>query len=262
MLHGEDRLISPGRRIALLVVGLASWAAGGVAAFLSDNGAGAGALIVTGALASALALVGRWPSRVAVSGNEMSWESIDQTMESQIRVAQQSDEGEVALRELLSLRDRLAFLQQTGSVPMHPAEAYDLAVMAAVSRLLPGAEIIAQDPRSRAAADFTVRYRGDAVLVETKWRIDPSAPFGGSTLPILLSALPAGARLLVVTNTSVPPLPHAYQILRDALGGRGRIACWLDVRDDHVLGQALTALLPAEAETMQAAPLSDRRDLN
>jgi hypothetical protein len=262
VLHGEDRLISPGRRIALLVAGIASWVAGGVAAFLSDNGAGAAALIVTGALASALAVVGRWPSRVAVSGNEMSWESIDQTMESQIRVAQQSDDGEVALRELLSLRDRLAFLQQTGSVPIHPAEAYDLAVMAAVSRLLPGAEIIAQDPRSRAAADFTVRYRGSAVLVETKWRIDPSAPFGGSTLPVLLSALPAGARLLVVTNTSVPPLPRAYQILRDALGGRGRIARWLDVRDDHVLGQALTALLPAEAETVQAASLNDRGDLN
>ena len=63
MLHGEDRLISPGRRIALLVVGLASWAAGGVAAFLSDNGAGAAALIVTGALAIVVALVGRWPSR-------------------------------------------------------------------------------------------------------------------------------------------------------------------------------------------------------
>ena len=51
-------------------------------------------------------------------------------MESQIRAAQQNDDGEAALRELLSLRDRLAFLQQTGSVPMHPAEAYDLAVMA------------------------------------------------------------------------------------------------------------------------------------
>ena len=66
----------------------------------------------------------------------------------------------------------------------------------------------------------------------------------------------------MVTNTSVPPLPRAYQILRDALGDRGRIACWLDVRDDPVLGQALTALLPAGAETAQASPLSDRSDLN
>jgi hypothetical protein len=255
MRHGEDRLISPGCRVALLVVGLASWAAGGVAAFLSDNAAGAAALIVTGALTSALSLAGRWPSRVTVSGNEISWESIDQTMESQIRVAQQNDDGEAALRELLSLRDRLAFLQQTGSIPMHPAEAYDLAVMAAISRLLPGAEIIAQDTRSRGAADFIVRYRGNAVLVETKWRIDPGEPFGGSTLPILLSAVPTGARLLVVTNTSVPPLPRAYQILRDALGDRGRIACWLDVRDDQLLGQALTALFHVEARNDEGSSL-------
>jgi hypothetical protein len=242
----EDRLISTGRRVALLIVGLASWAAGGVAAFLGDNGAGAAALIITGALTSALSLVGRWPSRVTVSGNEISWESIDQTMESQIRVAQRSDDGEDALRELLSLRDRLALLQQTGSVPVHPAEAYDVAVMAAISRLLPGAEIIAQDTRSRACADFTVRYQGNSVFVETKWRINPSEPFGGSTLSTLLLALPAGARLLVVTNTSVPPLPRAYRILRDALGDLGRIACWLGVRDDRPLGQALTALLDPE----------------
>jgi hypothetical protein len=57
-------------------------------------------------------------------------------------------------------------------------------------------------------------------------------------------------------------LQRADRVRGGALGVRGRIACWLDVRDDHVLGQALTALLPAEAETMQAAPLSDRRDLN
>jgi hypothetical protein len=74
MRPGEDRLISPGCRIALLVVGLASWAAGGVAAFLSDDGAGIAALIVTGALTSALSLAGRWPTRVTVSGNEISWE--------------------------------------------------------------------------------------------------------------------------------------------------------------------------------------------
>jgi hypothetical protein len=243
----DDRLISSGGRIALLVTGLASWAAGGSVAFLNNNGAGAAALVITGALTSALGLVGRWPSRVAVSGNEISWESIDQTMESQIQAAQQDDDGEEALRELLSLRDRLAFLQQTGSVPVHPAEAYDQAVMAAISRLLPGAEILAPGTRSRAIPDFTVRYRGTVLLVETKWRVDPSEPFGGSTLPVLLSALPAGARLLVVTNTSVPPLPRAYQVLRDALGDHGRIACWLDVRDDQLLGQALAALFQPEA---------------
>ena len=47
----------------------------------------------------------------------------------------------------------------------------------------------------------------------------------------------------MVTNTSVPPLASAYQILRDLLDERGRIARWLDIRDDDALGQALTALL-------------------
>lgn len=249
MPPSDDRLISRGGRAALLVTGVASWVAGGAAVFLSDNSAGAAALIVTGALTSALSVIGRWPSRVMVSGNEISWESIDQTMESQIRVAQQNDDGEAALRELLSLRDRLTLLQQTGSVPMHPAEAYDLAVMAAISRLLPGADISTQGVRSQAAADFTVRYGGNTLLVETKWRIDPEQPFGGSTLPVLLSALPARSKLLVVTNTSVPPRPRAYQTLRDALGDRGRIACWIDVRDDQALGQALTALFQAEVRS-------------
>jgi hypothetical protein len=243
--HG-DQVISRGSRLALVIAGLASWAAGAVAAFLSSNGAGAAALIITGCLSGGLGLVGRWPSRLALSGTEISWESIDQTMESQIRVAQQDEDDGAALRELLTLRDRLAVLQETGSVPLHPAEAYDQAVTAAIRRLLPGAEVVAHGTRSRATPDFTVEYRGHALFLETKWRVDPSEPFGGSTLPILLSALPAGASLLVVTNTSVPPLPRADQILRDALGDRGRIACWLDVRDDTALAAALAALISNE----------------
>jgi hypothetical protein len=255
MSKGADRAISRGGRMALALAGLASWTAGGVAVFLSDNGAGAAALIVAGCLSGGLGLVGRWPSRVTVSGNEISWESIDQTMESQIRVAQQDDDGEAALRELLSLRDRLAVLQQTGAVPMHPAEAYDQAVTAAISRLLPGAEIIPQGTRSRAIPDFTVCYRGRTLFAETKWRVDPAEPFGGSTLPILLESLPPQARLLVVTNTSVPPLPRAYEVLRGSVGDRGRIACWLDVRDDQALGEALTALISDDAPATARAGL-------
>ena len=246
MNRGEDRAISRGRRVTLAIVGLVSWAAGGAAAFLSDNGAGAAALIVTGCLSGALGLVGRWPSRVTVSGNEISWESIDEAMESQIRVARQDDDSEGAVHELLSLRDRLAVLQQTGSVPLHPAEAYDQAVAAAISRLLPGAEISSEGTRSRATPDFTVRYHAATLLVETKWRANPADPFGGSTLPVLLAGLPAGTRLLVVTNTSVPPLRRARQLLRDSLGDLARIACWLDVRDDRALGEALAALLDGQ----------------
>jgi hypothetical protein len=256
--QGGSRMISRGGRIVLVIVGLASWAAGAVAVFLSTNGAGAAALVITGCLSGGLGLVGRWPSRVAVSGNEISWENIDQTMESQIRVAQQDDDG-TALRELLSLRDRLAVLQETGSVPMHPAEAYDQAVTAAIRRLLPGAEVIAQGTRSRATPDFTIEYQGSALFLETKWRVDPSDPFGGSTLPVLLAALPAGASLLVVTSTSVPPLPRAYQILQDALGDRGRIACWLDVRDDKALAEALAALIGAQARGGEGASRNGAR---
>jgi len=73
---------------------------------------------------------------------------------------------------------------------------------------------------------------------------------------VLLENLPAGGRLLVVTNTSVPPLPRAYEILRASLGTRGRIACWLDVRDDPALGEALAALITEEEPATAKAGLS------
>jgi hypothetical protein len=81
-------------------------------------------------------------------------------------------------------------------------------------------------------------------------------------LVVGLASRAAGGSGTGIIAQDGPPLPRAYQILRDALGGRGRVACWLDVRDDHVLGTALTALLTAEAETMQTASLNDRGDLN
>jgi hypothetical protein len=81
------------------------------------------------------------------------------------------------------------------------------------------------------------------VLAETKWRSDPAQPFGGSTLPQLIDGLPPNAKLLIITNTIVPPLPHAYEVVQDAMGDRGRIVRWVDLRDDGVLGEALAHLL-------------------
>jgi hypothetical protein len=239
----SDRRISGRCRYTLAAAGLMSWAAGGVASFVSSNGAGAAALVAAGVLSGVLGLMGRWPSRVSMSGNEVSWETIDQAVNSQIQVAAQIDEGENVLAELINLKERLNVLQRTGAVPEHPAEVYDQAVMAAIDRLLPGAEIIQQGTRSRAVPDIMVRYRGSEVLVETKWRSDPAQPFGGSTLLQLIDGLPPNAKLLVITNTIVPPLPHAYKVVQDAMGDRGRIVCWVDLRDDDVLGEALAHLL-------------------
>ena len=81
------------------------------------------------------------------------------------------------------------------------------------------------------------------MFVETKWRADPSRPFGGSTVPLLTQRLPKEASLLVITNTSVPPLPTAYETLRQTMGDRGRIVQWLDAADDGSLAEALTSLL-------------------
>ncbi|TVZ02316.1 hypothetical protein EAS64_26250 [Trebonia kvetii] len=167
-------------------------------------------------------------------------------MNSQIQAAEQNGESESVLAELEELRKRLNVLQRTGTVPEHPAQAYDRAVQAAISRLLPGADIIRQQRRSREVADFVVRYKSSELFVETKWRSDPAQQFGGSTLLALVQHLPPGARLLVVVNA--PHMPRAYAVVKDALGERGRIVMWRDVSDDQTLGEALTSLLGKTAE--------------
>jgi hypothetical protein len=234
-------------RAALTVAGLASWLAGGAASFLGSNGLGAAALIAVGGICGMLGLMGRWPSRISMSGNEVIWETIEQTVSSQIQVAVDNDESETVLAELTTLRSRLAELQRSGIVPSHPAQIYDDDVAAAIRRLLPQAEIIRQQVGDRATPDFIVRYRRSMLFAETKWRADPARAFGGSTLPPLIHGLKPDARLLVITNTSVPPLPSAYQTLRQALGDRGRIVEWLDPADDASLAEALAALLPGTA---------------
>lgn len=178
-----------------------------------------------------------------MGGNDFFWEDVQKTVNSQIQAAEQNGEGETVLAELKDLRERLNILQRTGTVPEHPAQSYDRAVRAAFSRLLPGADVIQQERRSREIADFVVRYQGSELFVETKWRSDPAHQFGGSTLQSLVARLPAGARLLVVTNA--PPMTRAHTFVKDALGGRGRIVMWRDVSDDGALGEALTSLLGA-----------------
>jgi hypothetical protein len=244
---GSARLMGGKHRVALTMAGLASWLAGGAASFVGSNGPGAAALIAVGGICVMVGLMGRWPSRISMSGNEVTWENIDQAVSSQIQVAADNDESETVLAELTSLRERLAELQRTGTVPKHPAQIYDDDIVAAIRRLLPQAEIIRQERRDRATADFIVRYRGSTVFVETKWRADPSRPFGGSTLPLLTQELPKEASLLVITNTSVPPLPTAYETLRQTIGDRGRIVQWLDAADDGFLAEALTSPLSGAA---------------
>lgn len=243
-----SRGISQGYRVALLAVGLASWGAGGVASFISGNGAGAASLVVVGAFCGGVALIGRWPSRISMSGNEVAWEDVRATVDSQIEVVQAAGEDSSVLHELRYLRERLDYLQRTGSVARHPAEVYDEEVTAAVVRLLPEAELRAQVNRSRSRADFTMDYRGYRVLIETKWRADSEGPFAGRTLPQLLERLDKDAKLLVVVNASPSSLSVAQQVVAGVLGARGRVVGWRNVRDDPSLGTALSALLDMEGE--------------
>lgn len=238
------REIAGWRRAALAAVGLMSWLAGGAAAFLSKNGAGAAALVAAGTVCGVLALMDRWPSRISMSGNELSWDDVKETVDSQIEVAEKSGDASDALRELKELRERLDVLQRTGSVPDHPAETYDKDVWAALQRLLPGAEIIRQGTGRNDIADFLVRHRGDQLLVETKWRADTTRPFGGTTLPRLTQKLSPDDKLLVVLNTD-QWRPGATKNVEDVLGARGRVVTWRDVTDDHVLGEAVRSLLQA-----------------
>lgn len=235
--------ISNRTRVSLAAMGSLSWAAGGLASFMSKNGAGAAGLVVAGVICTVVALIGKWPTRIAMSGSEFAWEEVQETVDTQIAVAEASDDPGAEIAELKMLKSRLATLERTGSVPEHPAEIYDQAVSSAIRRLFPGAELRKSSDRSRSIADFTLKYRNKEVLVETKWRSIPNSPFGGSTLPALLDHLTDDARLLVIANTSVPPKPEAIRLIKNRMDRRGRFVAWQDVGDDEGLAAALRALL-------------------
>jgi hypothetical protein len=229
-------------RAALLVAGLLSWLAGSVATFLNGNGPGAVALIAAGSAALLLGLVGRWPQRVGISGSEVAWDEVTRTVKSAIAVSE-SDPQESATNELRGLLSRLEELRLTGSAPEHPAEAYDRAVQAAIRRLMPTAVIARSDVRSRSVADFRLDLDGRTLFVETKWRQDVERPFGGSTLPQLVRALPQDARLLVVSNAR--DVSGGQKALEQLKPSSAQIITWRDVRDDDLLARALRTVLSA-----------------
>lgn len=212
-----------------------------MATFASDNGAGTVALVAVGAAASGLALIGRWPSRVVVSGNEVEWEEIRETLDSQIAAAQDDTDNRAVIAELVTLRSRLRALERTGDVAEHPAARYDYEVRAAVLRVRAGAEIFAEPSRSGDRPDFTVRWDGRVVLVETKWRGETDDSFYGSTLSRLTGPMGPADRLLVVSNATNVGL--AGQELEGLIGPRGRLVRWRGPTDDPGLAEALNALL-------------------
>lgn len=228
-------------RWTLCVAGIMSWVAGGVASFRGASGAGAASLVAAGLVSAVLGLIGRWPSRISMSGNELAWEEVRATVETQIEAAEDSGEGSQVIAELKVLEQRLELLRQTGAVAEHPAEAYDRAVEAAIRRLYPSASIVESGSRSRAAADFTVTIVEQDFFLETKWRADAARPFRGNTLAPLIRNLPLNSRLLVVTNADAAT-GEAVKVVADSLGSRGRIVSWRDVRDDTNLAEAVEAL--------------------
>jgi hypothetical protein len=217
--------------------GLAAGAAGTVATFVNTNGAGAAALVAVGAAGGSIAAIGRWPSRVTVSGHEIEWLEIRQTIDSQISRVEDADGTGGALSELRLLRERLTLLERTGRVAPEPAELYDQDVLAALERLAPGVVVKRSVVRSRSVPDFEVRKGGRVVHVETKWRSDVNEPFAGSTLPTLLEALGDEAPLIVVVNSRVLRL-NAFTH-RPEVAERLAVLPWLDASDDAALGSAL-----------------------
>ncbi|MGH8776865.1 MAG: hypothetical protein ACRDWI_17500 [Jiangellaceae bacterium] len=241
-----DKTERPGMRrqgrLALGVVGVLSWLAGGVAAFVSDNGAGAAALVAVGALAGAISAIGRWPTRVVFSGQELSWADVRETVESQIQTAREGERPAAALAELAVLRERLDRLALTGEVPRHPAAEYDDHVADALQRVAPTASrLLRTEVRSRVTADFELISDDRRVFVETKWRRDPAIEFRGETLPRLVAGLPPNAPLVVVTNSvDVKAFRSEWSSM---LGSRARLVSWRQPADDDALREALTALM-------------------
>jgi hypothetical protein len=226
-------------RLILGAIGLLSWLAGGIAAFVSDNGGGAAALVAGGAVAGAFAAIGRWPTRVVVSGHELSWEQIRQTVDSQIQVAREDRPD--AFAELTVLRQRLDQLQRTGQLQNHPAQEYDDAVADALHRVAPSAQLLRSTVVSRQLPDFELIDEGRRAYVETKWRTDPRPAFRWKTLDQLIPALPARAPLLVITNSV--DVTAAREQLSATEKVRIRVVSWNDEEDDDDLHAALAELL-------------------
>jgi hypothetical protein len=237
-------------RLILGAIGLLSWVAGGIAAFVSDNGGGAAALVAGGAVAGAFAAIGRWPTRVVVSGHELSWEQIKQTVDSQIQVAREDRPD--AFAELTVLRQRRDRLQRTGQFQSHPAAAYDDAVADALRRVAPSAQLLRSTVVSRQLPDFELVDGERRIYGETKWRTDPRPAFRWGTLHQLSPALPPAASLLVITNSV--DIAAAREQLSAMEGVRIRVVSWNDEDDDDDLRAALSELLShAESDTQAPA---------
>lgn len=231
--------ISRWTRVLLAGSGGVAWVAGGTATFLSANGSGAVALVGSGLAATLLGLMGRWPQRIAISGNEVGWDEVKRAVESSIE-ATESDSAPVA-DELRALLQRLERLQQTGAVPEHPAEAYDRALQATLQRLFPNAPILRAASRSREIPDFTLELDGLRMLVESKWRQDVDRPLEGSTIPRLRDAVGPDDRLLVVSNAK--DVAGGGVVAEQLFPGRTRVVSWRDLRDDAALADAARSLL-------------------
>lgn len=224
-------------RVCLAAAGLTSWVAGGTATFYDGSGPGAVSLVIAGAGGVLLALIGRWPSRITVSGNEVAWlETIDESIE----VAQSNGEVEL-IAELRSLRDRLLEHQLTGATPPHPAETYDGNVEQAIRELVPDADLHRESRRSREAADFVLTRGRRTVHIETKWRRDVNQPFRGRTLEPLARALGRDERLLVVVNAR--ETADAEALLGSVMSGRARVVSWHGPQENAELLRGLQELL-------------------
>lgn len=226
-------------RLGLISSGFLSWAAGATATFTSGEGSGAVALIGAGAGAGLLGLLGRWPSRISMSGTELAWLEVKETVDEQIDAAQDAGE-EGAVRELEDLRRRLERMERTGDAPRHPAAQYDDAVEQAIRRSVPGATLHKADRRSRAVADFEVVLGSRTLLIESKFKSDPQRPFQGSTLAPLLDKLSESERLLIVTNSHDA---RGAEMVVAEHRDRVRIVTWIGPADDAELSAVLTQFL-------------------
>lgn len=169
----------------------------------------------------------------------MTWEEVKETVDSQIEVAKEGRPD--ALTELTVLRERLEKLQRTGQFQRHPAAEYDDAVSDALRRVAPSGQLLRNTVVSRQRPDFELIDKGRRVYVETKWRTDPRPAFRWRTLEQLIPALPAGAPLLVITNSV--DVTDAKEQLSETKGIGIRVVSWNDGEDDDDLRGALFELL-------------------
>jgi hypothetical protein len=224
-------------RTASAVLGLAAAASGGVAVFVSQNQAGAAALVVVGAAFLLVSVQGTRLAKISGGGNaiEMSQANVHRVITRAKREDAEVSEG---------MMEAVAILHPSaGPLPSKEARQYEDVIHQALLRI--GVTVTREPKIGDSSADFLVETaEGKSALVEVKRR-----SYGPLTLldvknatrqaSAIAEGLDTAAGILVITNAPLSGSVQALNVERRDGKRPVEVISWNDERDDALLGRAL-----------------------